>query len=124
MGICADTAFPPSLLCSRQGLPNRNASSFHYVIVIDATLDAAPPGTVRRIQPRYLSDYPRSLAAHDVGLRDLIESAALLGPLPTVYLITISIAAMPDMATELSPPAQQAIANVVALVERTIAEIL
>jgi len=95
-----------------------------HVIVIDATLDDAPPGTVRRLRPRYVSDYPRSLAAHDVGLRDLIESAALLGPLPDVHLITISIADMQPMSTDLSPPVAAALGEVSQQVHRTIAELI
>ena len=76
------------------------------VILIDATLDGSAAGTVRIIKPRFLSDYPRSLGAHDIGLRDLIESAALLGSLPVIHLITISVADIGAMTTELTPAVQ------------------
>jgi hydrogenase maturation protease len=83
------------------------------VIIIDATMDGGEPGTVKTITPEFLSDYPRSFGAHDVGLRDLIESAALLGPLPRVHLVTVSIADLRNLTTELTPPVQRALAEVV-----------
>ncbi len=83
------------------------------VIIIDATMDGSEPGTVRIIKPRFLSDYPRSLGAHDVGLRDLIESAALLGPLPMVHLITVSISEIRSATTELTPTIQRALTKVI-----------
>jgi hydrogenase maturation protease len=92
------------------------------VIVIDATMDGSEPGTVRITKPRFLSDYPRSLGAHDIGLRDLIESAALLGTLPVVYLITVSIADIRSMTTELSPAVQRALEHVVQSVRHILRE--
>lgn len=74
------------------------------VLLIDATLDGRAPGTVAVLTPRFLSEYPRSLGAHDVGLRDLLEAATLLGPLPALRLITVSIAEICEGVTELSPP--------------------
>jgi Ni,Fe-hydrogenase maturation factor len=63
-----------------------------------------------------LSDYPRTLAAHDVGLRDLIETATLLGPLPVMYLVTVSISEIGEGTTELTTAIEQAIVEVVRLV--------
>ena len=80
--------------------------------MIDATMDGAPPGTVSVLRPRYASDFPRALTAHDIGLRDLIESAALLGPLPDVTLVTVSIAEIRSMVTDLSPAVGGAIPEV------------
>ena len=82
---------------------------FRSVIVVDATMDDREPGTVGIIEPRFLSDFPRSLGAHDIGLRDLIESAVLLGRLPTIHLITVSIAEIRSATTELTPAVQQAL---------------
>jgi len=79
------------------------------VILIDATLDGRSPGTVATLQPRFLHEYPRSLAAHDIGLRDLIETTALLGPLPRIHLVAISIAQVDSATVELTPPVQAAI---------------
>ncbi len=83
-----------------------------HMILIDATLDDRAPGTVRVLRPKFASDFPRSLSAHDIGLRDLIESAALLGPLPTMDLITISIAKIQPMSIEMTPEVSGAIPQV------------
>ena len=92
------------------------------VIVVDAVMDGSPPGTVRIIQPRFLSDYPRSLGAHDIGLRDLIESAALLGPLPTIHLVTVSIAEISPATIDLTPRVRQALPKVVESVRHILRE--
>jgi len=83
------------------------------ILLIDATMDGAPAGTVRLLQPKFASDFPRTLSAHDIGLRDLLESAALLGPLPSLYLITVSIERLQGMSIELSPRVHDAIPEVV-----------
>ena len=91
------------------------------VFMIDATMDGRPPGTVSVLRPRYASDFPRSLTAHDIGLRDLIEAAALLGHLPRVTLITVSIGEITPMQTTLSPAVEAAIPAVRALVDTLVA---
>ena len=87
-------------------------SDYTRIVMIDATMDGAPAGTVSVLRPRYATDFPRSLTAHDIGLRDLIESAALLGPLPEITLITISIEHIASMVTDLSGPVAGAIPEV------------
>lgn len=84
-------------------------SDYPRIVMIDATLDGAPAGTVSVLRPQYASDFPRSLTAHDIGLRDLIESAALLGPLPDITLVTVSITEIASMVTDLSAPVAAAI---------------
>lgn len=96
--------------------------NYREVILIDATVDGRAAGTVAVTKPQFLSDYPRSLGAHDIGLRDLIESAALLGSLPTIHLITVSIAEDSGQAVELTPPVQSALPEVVAAVRRVLHE--
>lgn len=84
-------------------------SSYPRIVMIDATIDGAPAGTVSVLRPRYASDFPRALTAHDIGLRDLIESAALLGPLPDITLVTVSIEEIRSMVTDLTAPVAAAI---------------
>ncbi len=86
---------------------------YSVLVMIDATMDGKPPGTVAVIEPRYASDFPRVLSAHDIGLRDLIESAALLGPLPKIHLITVSIRELNGLSLELSPAVEAAVPHVV-----------
>jgi hydrogenase maturation protease len=91
------------------------------LVMIDATMDGAPAGTVSVLQPRYASDFPRALTAHDIGLRDLIESAALLGPLPDVTLVTVSINEIKSMVTDLSPAVAGAIPEMRRRVQEAVA---
>jgi hydrogenase maturation protease len=95
-------------------------SDHDTVVLIDATLDGRPPGTVSVSEPRYASDFPRSLSAHDIGLRDLIESAALLGELPRMHLVTVSVSDVQPMRLALSAAVENAIPRVVALVRSTV----
>lgn len=94
--------------------------AYDPVVMIDATMDGQPAGTVSEIEPRYASDFPRTLTAHDIGLRDLIESATLLGQLPRMRLITVSIADMQAMQMELSAPVAGAVADVIARVRQLV----
>jgi hydrogenase maturation protease len=61
------------------------------IILIDAALDPTPPGTIRRLTPRFSRDYPRSLTAHDIGLKDLLDAFHLLGDPPEVVLFAVSV---------------------------------
>lgn len=81
------------------------------VILIDATIDGKPPGTIARLQPRFSSEYPRTLTAHDIGLKDLLDSFYLLGDgkPPDVVLFTVSIPPLQEMKMELSPPVENAV---------------
>ena len=60
-------------------------------IIIDATIGRQNPGEVNVLRPRFASDFPKSLTSHDIGLRDLMQSAELLGDLPDIHLITVNI---------------------------------
>lgn len=77
--------------------------SAEKIILIDATIDGAETGSVRRLRPRFSTDYPRTLTAHDIGLKDLLDAFYLLGDLPEVTLFAVSIPPLQEMKTELSP---------------------
>jgi hydrogenase maturation protease len=84
-------------------------------------MDGQPPGTVRVIRPRFASDYPKTLSAHDIGLKDLVESAALLGHTPEVVLIVVSVKTLPEgLHAELSPEVAAALPRVAELVRKAI----
>jgi len=91
------------------------------VILIDASMDGHPPGTVRVLHPKYASDFPRSLTAHDIGLRDLIETAALIQGLPPIALVTVSIREIRPMTMTLSDAVQVAIPQISRCVRRLLA---
>ena len=83
--------------------------SYTTIIIVDASLDQFPPGHVRVLRPRYASDFPKQLSAHEIGLKDLIDSACLLGNMPDLYLVAISVRDFQDMGMDLSPEVEQAI---------------
>ncbi|MBI5470821.1 MAG: hydrogenase maturation protease [Ignavibacteriae bacterium] len=93
------------------------------IILIDATMDEKPAGSVTITRPRFASEFPRTLSAHDIGLRDLLESAQLLGALPKLYLITISIDTIQSMSMELSRPVQESFTDVLTSVRTILSEI-
>jgi len=97
-------------------------SGCDVAIMIDATMDGQPAGTIRAFEPRYASDYPRTLSAHDIGLKDLVESARLLGQLPRVILVTVSVSDIQPMKTELSAEVGAALPAVVERVRRLVAD--
>jgi len=82
------------------------------LVLIDAAMDGRPPGTVSHLRPRFASDFPRSLSAHDIGLRDLIETAGLTGDLPHIDLITVSVETPQSLTLEISAPVGRALAEV------------
>lgn len=90
------------------------------MILIDAAADGKEPGTVSVLRPRFATDFPPSLSAHDIGLKDLIQSAALLGRLPEVLLITVSVGALSSLSLELSPPVKAALDQVEAVVRQAL----
>jgi hydrogenase maturation protease len=73
------------------------------IILIDATIDGRNPGSVRRLKPRFSADYPRTLTAHDIGLKDLLDAFHLMGSPAEVVLFAISIAPLGELSMELSP---------------------
>ncbi len=72
------------------------------IILVNSTVDGAPPGTVRRLQPLCPTDYPQTLTAHDIGLKDLLDAFHLLGNTPEIVLYTVSIDPPGNVRTDLS----------------------
>ena len=64
---------------------------YRNMIIIDATLNNEPEGSINVIRPKFARDFPKSLSTHELGLKDMIESAILLGKVPDIFLITVSI---------------------------------
>ena len=86
------------------------------VILIDATIDGRPAGTIRRLTPKFSADYPRTLTAHDIGLKDMLDAAYLTGKALEVTLFAVSIDKLQEVGGELSPVLQDAVPTVAALV--------
>jgi len=88
------------------------------VILIDAAADGNPPGTVTRTTPRFSRDYPPTLTAHDVGVKDLLDVFYIQGGGPEVVLYAIAIDPKQPISMELSneiaQAAQTAVAEIIA----------
>ena len=123
--LLAEHAWPPHVR-----LVDGGTGGFHLLslfgdcdvlVMIDATLDGRTPGAVSVIEPRYATDFPKALSAHDIGLKDLVESAALLGMMPRVILVTISVADLQPMQLTMSPDVEASLPHVVDIVMQQIA---
>ena len=86
------------------------------VILIDATIDGRSAGTVSRLTPQFSSDYPATLTAHDIGLKDLLDAAFLTGGSLPVTLFAVSIAPPQGVGMELSPSIAQRIPEIARMV--------
>ena len=75
---------------------------YPVVIMVDATLDNNPVGTIRLIEPRFSQDFPKAMSTHEIGLKDLIESLCLMGKLPKIFLFVVSVADIANLHVGLS----------------------
>jgi len=103
---------PPGVECLDGGTggfillePLENAGR---IILIDAAADGNPPGTVTRTTPRFSKDYPPTLTAHDIGVKDLLDAFYIQGGSRDVILYAIAIDPKQPISMELSPLISQA----------------
>ncbi|AEV97632.1 hydrogenase maturation protease [Niastella koreensis] len=75
---------------------------YDEVIIVDATLDRRKPGTIRHITPRFASDFPQAMSTHDIGLKDLVGALQLLGRMPVIHLLVVSIETVQQQGTALT----------------------
>ena len=78
------------------------------IILIDAAADGNPQGTVTRTTPRFSEDYPPTLTAHDIGVKDLLDAFYMQGGTREVVLYAITIDPQQPIAMELSKSAAKA----------------
>lgn len=97
---------------------------YEHVIMIDATLDNNPPGTVRVLRPRYSSDYPPLMSAHEFGLKNMIDAMLFLEKMPDMHLVVISVAEVQQMSLTLTPAVEAAIPVVIEKVKEIVAKIM
>lgn len=86
---------------------------YSRIIMIDATMDGNPPGTIKIISPKFSNEFPNVLSSHDIGLKDLLETATLLGTFPQIILITVSISEIQTMNLSLSKKVESAIPSII-----------
>ncbi len=77
------------------------------IILIDAASDGNPIGTVSRTTPKFSRDYPPTLTAHDVGMKDLLDMFYIQGGTHEIILYAITIDPQQPIRMSLSPEAEQ-----------------
>ena len=90
------------------------------IFLIDAAADGNPVGTVTRTTPQFSRDYPPTLTAHDVGVKDLLDVFYMQGGERRVILYAITIDPKQPIRMSLSENASQAAEKAV---ERILAEL-
>src|ERR1035437_1340070 len=78
------------------------------VVLIDAAADGNPLGTVTRTTPRFSRDYPPTLTAHDIGIKDLLDAFYIQGGGPEIVLYAITIDPHQPISMSLSPASAKA----------------
>lgn len=98
--------------------------AYKSVIIVDAALDQYPAGHVRILKPKYAKDFPKQLSAHEIGLKDLLDAAFLLGNMPEIHLVAISVKDFQEMGMELTPELQLAIPEAIKAVKQLVGQLL
>ena len=88
---------------------------YDRIIMIDATLDNNPPGTVRLI-----TDFPPLMSAHEIGLKDMIDAMILTDDLPETHLIVISALNINEVGMDLTPEVKAAVPKVIRMIQEII----
>jgi hydrogenase maturation protease len=86
------------------------------IVLIDAAADGNPVGTVTRTTPRFSRDYPPTLTAHDIGVKDLLDAFYMQGGSREVVLYAIAIDPRQPISMELSREAETAANEAVVLI--------
>jgi hydrogenase maturation protease len=79
-----------------------------HIILVDATTDENPIGTVTRTTPKFSRDYPPTLTAHDIGVKDLLDAFYMQGGDRDVILYAITIDPHQHISMELSAECKKA----------------
>ena len=86
---------PPNVECMDGGTGGfallGTLQSADRIILIDAASDGNPIGTVTRTTPKFSRDYPPTLTAHDVGMKDLLDMFYIQGGTHEIILYAITI---------------------------------
>lgn len=88
----------------------------NFVIMVDATIDGRPLGTVTKLKPKFSKDYPITMTAHDIGMKDLLDAFYLMDFTPNVTLFTVSIQEVNEFSIELSSSLKSNLRNIAGIV--------
>ena len=98
--------------------------NYSKIILVDATLDDQPAGTIRLIKPRFASDFPKSMSTHDIGLKDMVSSLQLMGKAPEIFLFVVSIGSVQDQGIELTNAAEEKVPLIIENINSLIENLL
>jgi hydrogenase maturation protease len=90
------------------------------IILIDATLDNNPVGSVRLIKPKFASDFPKAMSTHDIGLKDMVSSIQLLGKFPEIHLFVVSIETIQQQGVEMTDEIEATMPSLILQIEKLI----
>ena len=97
--------------------------TYETIILIDATLDDNPDGTIRLIKPRFAQDFPKAMSTHDIGLKDMVNALQLMGKMPTIHLFVMSIESLQQQGIELTPEIENAMPLLIEKIKSLLADI-
>ncbi len=105
-------ALPPGVVCLDGGTGGfvllEPLQSADRIVMIDAAADGNPVATITRLTPRFSSEYPPTLTAHDVGVKDLLDIFYTLGGDCEVILFAITIDPHQMITLSMSPVIESA----------------
>lgn len=90
---------------------------YSRIILIDATLDSNPIGTIRLIKPKFASDFPKAMSTHDIGLKDMMSSIQLLGKFPEIHLFVVSIESLQQQGVEMTDEIESIMPELIGKIE-------
>lgn len=90
------------------------------IVIIDAANDGNPVGTITRTTPKFSRDYPPTITAHDVGMKDLLDMFYIQGGTHEIILYAITIDPKQPIRMSLSPEGEEFAA---AAVQQILAEL-
>ena len=86
------------------------------IIIIDAANNDLPIGAVTRTTPQFSRDYPPTITAHDVGMKDLLDMFYIQGGHHDIVLYAITIDPKQPIRMSLSESGEIAAAQTAQLV--------
>jgi len=117
-------ALPPGVECLDGGTGGfillEPLESADRILMIDASADNTAPGTIKRTTPKFSREYPPTLTAHDVGIKDLLDVFHMRGGDREVVLYAITINPQQPISMELSAEIAPVVEDVV---QRILAEL-
>ena len=94
------------------------------VILIDATLDSNPPGTIRLIKPKFAKDFPQAMSTHDIGLKDMVSALQIMGTIPDIDLFVVSIESIQQQGITLTSEVEAVVPLIIDKVKTLMHELL